>query len=144
MLTDALLASIHHLAAFTLVSVLAIEWLLLRPGISAPQLRVVGKLDSMYGALAGVLLAVGFARAVWGPKGWAFYSGNPVFWAKIGVFVLIGMLSAAPTIALLKWRRAGMPSDVEIATLRRWLNAQVLLVLLLPVLAALMARGIGI
>jgi putative membrane protein len=143
MLTDALLALIHHLAAFSLVSILAIEWLLLRPGITATQLRAVGKLDQAYGGLAGLLLAVGFSRTVWGAKGWAFYAGNPVFWAKVGVFVLIGLLSTSPTIALVKWRRTGMPTDAQISQVRRWLNAELLLIALLPVFAALMARGIG-
>ena len=36
--------------------------------------------------------AVGFARAVYGLKGWEYYSTYWVFWAKVGVFVLVGIL----------------------------------------------------
>src|SRR5436853_5266808 len=104
MLIDAVLAAVHHLAAFMLVAVLAVEWVLLRPGISAAQLRFVAALDALYGLSAGVLLGVGFARLAWGAKGWAFYVGKPFFWAKIAVFGAIGLASIVPTLSLLKLR----------------------------------------
>ncbi|WP_280152196.1 DUF2214 family protein [Piscinibacter sp. XHJ-5] len=140
---DALLAIVHHLAVFSLVAILFAEWTLLRPGLTAGQLQLAGRIDMAYGAMAGVAILAGFARAITGPKGWEFYAGNPVFWAKIVVFAIVGGLSAVPTTALLRWRRAGVPAEAELLRLRGWLNAQLLLVLLIPVLAALMARGIG-
>jgi putative membrane protein len=143
MLNDALLAIAHHLAVFSLVAILFAEWTLLRPGISAAQLRFIGTVDMAYGAMAGLAILAGFARAIAGSKGWEFYAGNFVFWAKIAVFAIVGGLSSVPTAALLRWRRAGVPGDVELRRLRVWLNAQLVLVALIPVLAALMARGIG-
>jgi putative membrane protein len=143
MALDALLAIVHHLAVFSVVAILITEWVVLRPGLTDAQLRLVGKIDGMYGAMATLAILAGIARLVYGAKGWSFYSGNPMFWAKMTVFILIGGLSSVPTVALLKWRRTGMPSNSDIARLRVWLNAQLVLLPLLPVFAVLMARGIG-
>lgn len=142
MTTDAALAIAHHLAAFMLLAILAIEWALLRPGITPAQLRFVGALDAGYGLSALVVIGAGIARVMLGPKGMAFYTGNPVFWLKMAVFVAIGLLSIAPTVALLQWRRAA-PSDAQVAGLRKWLGLQLMLFPLLPIAAALMARGLG-
>jgi len=142
MALDAVLAVAHHLAVFTLVSILAIEWALLRPGLTEAQLRFVGRLDGLYGASAGVVLVIGILRLALGAKGWSFYAGNPFFWLKIAAFALIGLSSIPPTIALVKWRKAA-PGDADIAGARRWLNLQLLLLPLLLLGAALMARGIG-
>lgn len=142
MTTDTALAVAHHLAAFSLLAILAIEWALLRPGITPDQLRFVGTLDAGYGLSALVVIGVGIARVSLGPKGMAFYTGNPVFWLKMGVLATIGLLSIVPTVALLKWRRTA-PSDAQVAGLRKWLALQLLLFPLLPIAAALMARGIG-
>jgi putative membrane protein len=143
LLHDALLAIAHHLAVFSIAAILFAEWALLRPGLTPRQLDLAGKLDRAYGGAAMLAIVVGFARASTGAKGWAFYAGNPVFWAKIAVFVAIGLMSAVPTIAMVRWRRAGMPSEGELRRVRPWLNAQVALLPLIPALAALMARGIG-
>jgi putative membrane protein len=143
MLIDALLAFLHHLAAFSVVSILVTEWAVLRPGISATQLRLVGRLDAGYGAMAGMVLIIGGLRVAFGAKGWSFYSGDVFFWAKLVTFALIGLLSIGPTRAMARWRRIGAPSDADLQAQRHWLNTQLVLAMLLPLFAALMARGLG-
>ena len=64
-------------------------------------------IDAWYGALAGLILIVGFSRAIFAAKGWAYYAHNAFFWAKIGTFIAIALLSVPPTLAFLKWRRTG-------------------------------------
>lgn len=78
LLTDALLTWAHHLCAFALLAVLFSEWCLSTQALDAPRLRLLARLDLSYGALAGAMLLAGLARLVWGSKGWAFYSGNPL------------------------------------------------------------------
>ena len=86
----------------------------------------------------------GFVRAAYGAKGFAYYAGNPVFWAKIGVFVLIGLISIVPTVQLVRWRKAGkLPDVAALRSLRRWIAYEVALLPLIPILAVIMARGIG-
>jgi putative membrane protein len=142
---DLLLALLHHLIVFALVAVLFAQYVLLGNQPDAARLRTVGQLDKGYAALAVGILAIGFARAAHGAKGWAFYADNPVFWAKIGVFALIGLLSVVPTVRFLRWQKqVGMPDATAWRATHRWILAELLLLPLLPLLAILMARGIGL
>ena len=149
MTTDAWLAIAHHLAVFGLLAVLAAEWALVRPGMRAADVHRLGRVDAMYGALAATVLAAGVARVVWGAKPADFYLENPVFWAKMAAFATVGLLSIRPTIRYLGWRRAvaadgdDLPADVEVTGARRMIGLQLLAFTLIPVFAALMARGIG-
>jgi putative membrane protein len=141
---DLVLAILHHLLVFGLFGILFAEFMLVRPGMEPAAVRRVAAIDLAFGALAGLVLVVGFARAGMAAKGWAYYSHNGFFWAKIGVFLLIGLLSAPPTIAFIRWRRAGVsPTDQQVAGVRRFLHAEVVLFTLLPAFAAAMARGYG-
>jgi putative membrane protein len=141
---DLVLAIGHHLLAFGLFGILFAEMMLVRPGMDIAIVRRVAVIDLIFGALAGLILVVGFARATMAAKGWAYYEHNAVFWAKIGVFLLIGLLSAPPTISYIRWRKAGVaPTDVQVAGVRRLLHAELALFALLPALAAAMARGYG-
>ena len=141
---DAVLAVAHHLVVFPLVAVLVAELVVLAEPLDAGRLRRLGRLDAAYGGLAALAIVAGLLRAVFGAKGWGFYAGNPVFWAKLGVFALIGLLSIVPTVRLAGWRRAGLVPDAaaQRAT-RSWVVGEAVLLPLLPVLAVLMARGIG-
>jgi putative membrane protein len=141
---DVLLASVHHLFVFSLVAVLFAELVLAGGAPDAARLRQLGRLDSAYGLLAMGIVAAGFLRAVHGAKGWAFYAHNPVFWTKIGVFVVVGLLSIVPTVRLVRWRKAGVIPDAgAMRSTRQWMLAQVALVAAIPVIAVLMARGVG-
>ena len=142
---DLTLAILHHVFVFTLFGVLFSEFLLVRRGMDAIATARIVRIDAWYGILAAVILIVGFARAVFAAKGWDYYEHNAFFWAKIGTFLVIGLLSVPPTLAFLRWRRAGVsPTDVAVARVRRYLWMEVALFPLLPAFAAAMARGYGI
>jgi putative membrane protein len=141
---DLALAIVHHLLVFGLFGILFAEVMLVRPGMEPATMRRVATIDLAFGALAGLVLVVGFARAAMAAKGWAYYSHNGFFWAKIGVFLVIGLLSAPPTVAFIRWRKAGVsPTDQQVAGVRKFLHAEVMLFALLPAFAAAMARGYG-
>lgn len=150
MLTEALLAYFHHIAAFALVAILFVEMALCKPGMTSTQVRTLTRVDGMYGLFAVMLLVVGTMRVFWGVKGAQFYAHNPAFHAKIGLFILIGLLSVAPTLTYFRWRKSlkgnaqFTPPDSEIKATRRFIHMQVGLIVLLPLLAAFMARGIGV
>ena len=68
-----------------------------------------------------------------------------MFWTKIAIFLLVGLLSIPPTLAFLRWKRAqDAPPATEITRVRRFLLAEVALFALLPVFAAAVARGYGV
>lgn len=138
------LAIAHHLAVFTLVGIFAAEWALLRPGIEGKRLIQLGKLDAAYGAVAGLVVVVGIVRVLFGGAGWEYYVGNWVFWAKMVAFLLVGLLSIPPTLAIARWRKAGTaPSTADVNTARRYLHLEAALLLFIPTFAAAMARGYG-
>jgi putative membrane protein len=141
---DLVLAVAHHILIFGLFGILFAEFILVRPGLDQAMVRRVAATDLWYGILAGLIIAIGFSRAVFAAKGWDYYSHNLFFWAKIATFAVIGALSAWPTISFLRWRRdTCVPDEIQIATVRRFLWAQLLLFPLLLAFAALMARGFG-
>ncbi|MBB5745871.1 DUF2214 family protein [Brevundimonas variabilis] len=141
------LAVIHHVLAFGLVIMLAMELAYLR-GSDIPVRRLTG-LDAGYGGVAVLVFLVGVARVVWGEKGWTFYQTNPFFWAKIATFSVIGLLSIAPTIAFIRWARAAkadpafQPPAAEVRRIAGLVRIEVLLLLPLAAFAAAMARWTG-
>ena len=149
MALDALLASLHHICVFGLFVILAAEMTLVRPGISAETVRRVVRIDGMYGLLAGLALVAGGLRVFYGAKGAEFYTHNPVFWIKLGLFLVIGLLSILPTLNYFRWRKAlrdnpnALPDITAIQATRKFIHIELALLFLLPILAALMARGIG-
>src|SRR5262249_1168000 len=70
------------------------------------RLGEVARVDLWYGILAGAIVVVGFSRAVFAAKGWAYYSVNMFFWAKMAAFAAVALLSIAPAIRIIRWRRA--------------------------------------
>ena len=149
MTLDALLAVLHHICVFGIFVILAVEMALVRPGISAESVMRVVRIDCMYGALAGLALVAGGLRVFYGAKGAEFYTHNPVFWIKLGLFLVIGLLSILPTLNYFRWRKAlrdnpnALPDLTAIQGTRKFIHIQLALLFLLPILAALMARGIG-
>lgn len=147
---DFLLASFHHVAVFALVIALGAELVLVRAGLDAAGVARLGRLDAAYGGLAGLVLVAGLLRVVFGAAGWEYYVGNWVFWTKMGLFALVGLISVVPTIAILGWRKrqsaepGSVPDATEVLRLRRLIHLEAGLLLLIPVAAAAMARGIGL
>ncbi len=149
MTTDLLLAIAHHLLMFSLLAVLVMEMMLVRPEMTSAHVMRVGRLDIAYGALAGAILVIGFARVFYGLKGPNFYLTNLFFWAKMAAFLTAGGLSLQPTIRIIAWR-AGLranatfrPEASEVRSVRGYMHWEAIAFALIPVFAALMARGYG-
>ena len=134
----------HHLLIFALFGILAAEFVLVRPEISLANVKRTARIDLWYGVVAGLIILVGFSRAVFAAKGWAYYEHNLYFWAKIATFILIALLSITPTLKYVRWQRnQSAPGADEIALVRRFLWAELVLFGVLPIFAAAMARGFG-
>ncbi|TMS56843.1 DUF2214 family protein [Imbroritus primus] len=149
MLSDALLAFLHYLSIFGLVGALTAEAVVLRPGMTPSILARLMRYDAVYFLMAILTLGTGVGRLLMSPKGLAFYMTNPWFHAKIGLFVLIALLSIKPTLTFFRWKKQArrlpdfVPLPAELAKTRRWVMLEAHLLIFLPLCAALMARGIG-
>lgn len=150
MTTDAWLAIAHHVTVFGTLAVLVAEWAALRPGLAAPDVIRLARIDAAYGVLAAGVIGFGIARVAAGAKPAGFYTENPTFWLKMVAFATVGGLSVRPTIRFLRWQRAvraggdaPLPGAEEVRSVRRSVGAELCAFATIPVLAALAARGIG-
>jgi putative membrane protein len=148
MWTDAILAYLHFMAIFGLFATLAREAALLRSGADRLDIEALARADRGFGITAAFVLLTGALRAAFGVKGWAFYAHNPAFHAKIGLFVLVGLISIAPTVAFLRWRKARLADaafrvpEQEWTRMRRIVGLELGLLALIPLAAVIMARGL--
>jgi putative membrane protein len=138
------------LLVFSLLGVIVAERAVMAGTIDSRTLRRLRSLDGMYGLLALGVLAIGFARVFFGIKGPDFFLPNPFFWAKIGSFIVVGLLSIVPTMSILRWHRrsagglADMPLQAEVDRVKPFVTAELFVFPLILIFAALMASGYGL
>ena len=126
---EPLVAYLHYLAIVLLAGVLVAEMVVCRPSLDAEQVRLLPRLDIVFFSAALLALATGLLRLFSYAKGVGFYLPNP-------------------TLSFLRWRRrlaesGALPPALEIATARRLIHVEMALLALMPLMAVLMARGIG-
>jgi putative membrane protein len=144
-----LFAFLHHLAAFTVVAALAIEFVLLRGEITVRSARWLQRTDMVFGLSAGVLLLVGLLRVFYFEKGAGYYFHSWPFLAKLVLFLAVGLASVPPTLEFLSWNRLLKQGQVPVLSearrrrLRGLMHLELGGVALILLCAALMARGIG-
>jgi putative membrane protein len=148
MLLESLLAYAHFLAILTMVVFIASEAALCRPEwLNAAVVRRLARVDLIYGIAAVVVLLTGLARTLWGIKGMGWYWHQPLLHIKVTLFVLVGVLSIKPTFTFLRWRRevdagGALPGPDEVRATRRLIMIEAHLLALIPLAAALLARGV--
>ena len=108
--------------------------------------------DAVWGLAAILWLGTGLWRLFGAmEKSSAYYGRNPLFHAKMGLFVLILALEIWPMITLIRWRRAharGVAPETFAApaTGRRMAiisHVEALLVVIMIFVSVAMARGLG-
>jgi putative membrane protein len=139
---NAFMAFLHHVAAFTLVAALVVEFVLIRDELNARTVRRLAAADAVLGLSAGVLLVVGLLRVFYFEKGPAFYFSNASFITKLVLFAVVALLSIYPTVKFLRWRK-GAPDPAAVPAIRRILHLELIGVTFILLAAALMAKGIG-
>ncbi|PCI82405.1 MAG: hypothetical protein COB20_00010 [SAR86 cluster bacterium] len=135
---------LHFAAIFTFAGALVIQNMAIKPQIGGEDARNLAKVDAVCGISALFVLAFGLTLWLWVGKPSEFYSSNPIFHAKIGLFTLMVLCAIVPTIFFNKHRKSEEEIIEVPKLLRLLLKFQLVLLVLIPVLALLMARGIGI
>jgi putative membrane protein len=147
--TNWLMAFLHHLAAFTLFSTVVYELILLRKPFDVQTAQSLLKTDQIYGISAVTILIIGFGRAMHFEKGEAYYFHSLPFIVKISLFALVGILSIYPTIKFLSWRsvlkQQQLPqvSETTLNIIRCLIHIELAAVIGIMLCAAMMAKGIG-
>jgi putative membrane protein len=129
--------------------ILVVEYMICMPGMIAGRIRLLARIDMLYMGTAILALGSGIARVIWFGKGAAFYLHNPVFYIKLALFVAVGLISIPPTLQFLRWLRAlesgaaNVAADYQVLRARRHILVELILFAFIPLMATLMARGIG-
>lgn len=145
MTTELILRYLHFISIFAIVGALASEHLLLKKILTRAELNRLAKIDAVYGVAAVVLLVVGLTLWLGGVgKPAVVYTKNWIFHLKLSLFVTIGLLSIYPTVFFLKNRKGNPAEEVTVpAAIFRMVRLELALLVIIPLLAGLMARGIG-
>jgi putative membrane protein len=147
---SAVVAYVHYLSFMVCFGALVLERRLIRPNPDRADATLMVITDVVYGIAALALLLSGIARVLHYGQGSAFYTENPLFWWKVGLYLGVGGLSLYPTITYILWalplRRGETPVVSEALAQRlRWiLNIELVGFAAIPLMAALMARGVGL
>jgi putative membrane protein len=144
-----LFAFLHHLAAFTLASVLVVEGTLTKDELTLNNARSLLRSDLIFGISAGVVIVVGLLRVFFFEKGAAYYVHSMPFIAKMSLFAIVGLLSIYPTREFLSWRKSlaqgvlPVVPETKMRAIRMIIRLELGGVALIILCAVLMARGVG-
>ena len=136
---------IHFISVFAIVSTIVSEHLLLKKEMTPKELKRLARIDSVYGISAIALLAAGLTLWLGGiGKPTDFYSHNWIFHFKLTLFVIVGLLSVYPTIFFIKASKKSETTVKVPAAIFMMIRIELLLVFIIPLLAGLMSKGIGL
>ncbi len=152
MLLAAFVAALHYLAlAVGFGSVFARGLRLRDLQRSTSNEEVLDRLfraDSAWGIAALLWLGTGLVRVFGGlERSSAFYLRNGFFLVKMGLFVAVLALEIFPMVTFIRWRTARANGGVsmtsaQLGALTRLNDLEVAMVVLIPFVASLMARGV--
>jgi putative membrane protein len=149
MTQDAILQFLHISAILALVVFISSEAALCRPEwMNAKIVERLATVDRIYGIAALAVLATGLIRVYFGTKGSAWYWSNWLLHLKLGAFIVVGLVSIAPTLRFIRWRKVlrtsgALPAAAEVRSTRKLVMLQAHLIPLIPLAAVFLARGFG-
>ncbi len=127
-------------------SSLVVELTVLKKEMNRKEAGKLVKADLLFGIFAGLTAIFGLLRMFYYGKGVDYYLINPLFIIKLSAFILVGLLSIYPTITFLKLRK----TKREIINLKQHkiikllIITEIAMLLIIPLLAVLVANGIGV
>jgi putative membrane protein len=140
---------LHFISASLVAAFLVTEFFLCTRDLRPAQVKTLARIDLYYLIAAVAVLVTGALRVFVAGKGAGFYLNNPVFYIKLALFLAVGLVSILPTLQFMRWNRAlasiqkPAPREREIGSARRYIALELLLLTFIPLMAVLMARGIG-
>lgn len=143
-------AYLHYLSFMLAFGALIFEVSSLKKDLTLKQAWQIVIADSIYGITALVVLVTGVLRVLYFGQGTDFYLSNPVFYTKVAIFLIVGSFSLYPTISFLLWipaLRQGQLPTLELPKVDRLvgiIRLEILGFAMIPLFAAMMARGIGL
>jgi len=146
MSAEILLRYLHFLSIIVITATLASEYVLVKDNLTKKEISRLSFIDLIYGLASITVFAAGLT--LWlgeygKPAEW--YSKNWIFHLKLTILVVIGLISIYPTIFFLKNRKGDGEALVSVPkNIKRAIGIELILLAAIPILAGLMAKGIGL
>lgn len=143
---EPVIASLHYLAMMAVTACLGAEFFLCNEHLQPGHVRLLARIDFGYILSAALVFLTGLAAVLMVGRGPLATLSQPAFWAKLGAFIALAVVSIGPTSRYSRWARAIEAGEEriltgrEIAGTRRLIGAELALLASLPVLSALGAR----
>ena len=134
----------HFFAIIVFAGALIIENMAIKPTINGEDARNLARVDTIYGISATLVFAMGLALWLWIGKPGEFYTDNPLFQGKVLLFIIIAIISVYPSAFFIKHRNSQSEKIQVPRVIPILLKIEMIILLVIPILAYLAARGIGI
>ena len=147
---SAIVAYIHYLGIILCFGSLIFERLVLKQNLSKHETISIIIADVIYGIAGIAILITGILRVKYYGQGSEFYTGNPIFWIKVSLYILVGLISLYPTTTYILWAiplsRNKLPviSEDLVKRFKLLITTELVGFAVIPLFATLMARGIGL
>ncbi len=136
---------LHFIAVFAVVGAIVAEQFMVSKSMTRGQIKKIAIVDGIYGLGAILALIGGVILWFWVGKPAEFYTKNWLFHTKLTLFVVLGLLSAYPTIFFLKHRKGNdLNTEIRVPSIVFFcLRLELILLFIIPIVATLMSLGIG-
>jgi len=147
---SAVVAYVHYLGIIICFGALMFERIILKINLSKNETISIIIADLVYGIAGLAILITGILRVKYYGQGGEFYTGNPIFWVKVSLYIVIGLISLYPTITYILWAiplsRNNLPviSENLVKRFRLIITTELVGFVVIPFFATLMSRGIGL
>ncbi|WP_420318230.1 DUF2214 family protein [Ekhidna sp.] len=141
---------VHLIFIVTIFCCLTAEIIILKKNLSAKSLKILSQVDGIYGLAAIMVVGTGLLNWFIFGKGSSYYSSNLIFLIKVGLFIIVGLLSIYPTVMIARAKKSARIldlKDIEITNerkIKRFIFFELIIMGCIPLLAELMANGIDL
>ncbi len=136
---------IHFIGILIVFGMVLAELVLVQKELKRSVIKRMFVFDGIYGAFSLVVVGAGLYLWLGIGKSAEFYTSNPLMHAKVGLFILVGVLSFWPTVFYFKNRKGREDEVVKVpAYIKRIIQIELGLLIIIPLLATLMAQGVGL
>lgn len=145
MLSHIVLPWLHYLAILMMAGAAVAELYLLKLKPADEIVQLLARVDRFYGITAGAVFITGLLRVWHGGKGPDYYWNNGAFHGVILLFIVATLVSLAPTLRFMRWKKAlatgVLPDETAVRKTRVLVHVQLMLVALMALLITMVARG---